>query len=105
MSNGLPPDLERLGDQLAGAAARTATAARLRREARRRLALTAALGALAFAALTPAALGPAHRGPFARLAALPAEDAPSRCDQPRGAHFALPECEAAMVLDRPYAFR
>lgn len=104
MSNGLPPDLERLGDELTSAAARTAAADRLRREGRRRLAVTAAIGALAFATLTPAALGPAHRD--VRLAVLPAEGfAPPGCDHPRGARFALPACEAAMVLRRPYAWR
>jgi hypothetical protein len=109
MSNGLPPDLERLGDELTGAAARTAAAARLRREGRRRLAITATLGALVFATLTPAALGPAHR--TVRLAgALPAAGfAAPGCDQPHGARFMLPACEAAIELPmqrhRPYAWR
>jgi hypothetical protein len=109
MSNDLPPDLQRLGDELTGAAARTAAAARLRREGRRRLAITATLGALVFATLTPAALGPAHRN--VRLAgALPAAGfAPPGCDHPRGARFMLPACEAAIELPiqrhRPYAWR
>ena len=108
MHGDLPPDLQRLGDQLTGAAARTAAAERLRREGRRRLAITATLGALVFATLTPAALGPAHRE--VRVAALPAEGfAPPGCDQPRGARFMLPACEAVPVLTmqrhRPYAWR
>jgi hypothetical protein len=102
MSNELPPDLRRLGDELTSAAARTAAAARLRREGRRRLAVTAAIGALAFATLTPAALGPAHHD--VRLPALPAEGfGPPGCDHPRGAHFTLPACESAVVFHRPYA--
>jgi hypothetical protein len=103
MSN-LPPDLQRLGDELAGAAARAATADRLRREGRRRLALTAVVGALVFATLTPGALGPANRE--VRLAALPqAGLAPPGCDQPRGARFTLPACADGKVLRRPYAWR
>jgi hypothetical protein len=100
MRSDLPRDLQRLGDQLTGAAARAATAARMRRKARRRLALTAAAGALVFATLTPAALEPAHRD--VRLASLPADGfASPRCDQPRGARFTLPACGAATELDRP----
>jgi hypothetical protein len=103
MSN-LPPDLQRLGDELTGAAARAAAADRLRREGRRRLALTATIGALVFATLTPGALGPAHRD--VHLSALPAaEVAPPGCDQPRGARFSLPACPAGRVLHRPYAWR
>jgi hypothetical protein len=102
MPNELPPDLRRLGDELAGAAARTAAAARLRRDARRRLAATAAIGALAFAALTPAALGPAHRD--VRFPVLSAEAlGPPGCDHPRGAHFTLPACDSELVFHRPYA--
>ena len=104
MRSDLPPDLQQLGDQLAGAAARAAAAHRQRREGRRRLAIAVAVGALAFATLTPAALGPAHRS--MDLAALPADGfAPPGCDHPRGARFTLPACEAAMVLHRPYAWR
>lgn len=100
MHSDLPDDLQRLGDQLTGAAARAAAAERLRRRARRRLALTATTGALVFATLTPGALGPADRD--VRLAAVPADGfASPRCDQPRGARFALPACDAATGLDRP----
>jgi hypothetical protein len=99
MSN-LPPDLQRLGDELTGAAGRAAAADRVRREGRRRLALTASIGALVFATLTPGALGPAHRDLHAT--ALPAaEVAPRGCDQPRGARFTLPACPAGRVLHRP----
>ena len=65
----LPPDLDRLGDQLARAAAGTLAARRARTERRRRIALAGAVGALAFAALTPANMGqacmssPGHSSP------------------------------------------
>jgi hypothetical protein len=102
MSNELPPDLRRLGDELTSAAARTAAAARLRRQGRRRLAIAAALGALAFATLTPAALGPASHD--VRLPVLPAQTfGPRGCEHPRGARFTLPACESAMVFYRAYA--
>jgi hypothetical protein len=107
MSNLLPPDLQRLGDELTSAAARTAAADRLRREGRRRLALTVAIGALAFTTLTPGALGPAHHD--VRLAALPQETfVPLGCDHARGARFTLPVCATtaqARVSHRPYAWR
>jgi hypothetical protein len=97
---GLPPDLARLGDHLVDAARR---ATRERRAQRRRFALAALTGALAFAALTPAALGPAHRE--LRLAAVPAEAVPAGCDQPRGVRFTLVSCGGPMVLNRPYAIQ
>jgi hypothetical protein len=94
----LPPDLARLGDQLAGAA-RRATA---RRERRRRMALGVTVGALVFAALTPAALGPAQREiGFAEAGARFASPA---CDQPRGARFTMVACEGPMILNRPAAW-
>jgi hypothetical protein len=94
----LPPDLGRLGDDLARAARRTAA----RRERRRRVTLAAAAGALTFAALTPAALSPALReGSFVN-AAVQLERA---CDHPRGARFSMVACEGPMILHRPYAIQ
>ena len=93
----LPPDLARLGDELAVAARRTTA----RRERRRRVALAAVIGAAAFAALTPAALDPAQRElTFAEVSGLPA----LRCDQPRGARFTLVACNGPMILNRPAAW-
>jgi hypothetical protein len=94
---GLPPDLARLGDDLVAAARRTTGARRARR---RRFALTALCGALAFAALTPAALDPAYRD---LAVAWTDSDARLACDQPRGARFTMVACERPMVLNRPYA--
>jgi hypothetical protein len=93
----LPPDLARLGDELA-LATRRATA---RRERRRRVAVAAVVGAAAFAAMTPAALGPAHRLPTLAKAS---SSLPVRCDQPRGARFTLVACSAPMILNRPAAW-
>jgi hypothetical protein len=94
---GLPPDLVRLGDDLVAAARR---ATRARRAQRRRFAVAALTGALAFAALTPAALDPAHRN-----LRLLARDSYQRtgCDLARGARLTLVDCKGAMVLNRPYA--
>jgi hypothetical protein len=105
--DGLPPDLQRLGDELTEAAARTTAAGRLRRETRRRLALTIAVGALVFAALTPAALGPAYHdldsATFASLRV--ATYAPQGCDQARGARFTLVTCPDLTQIHRPYDWR
>ena len=95
----LPPDLARLGDDLARAARRASE----RRERRRRVALAASVGALAFAALTPAALGPAQRELTFAEAAAPF--AAPGCDHPRGARFTMAACEGPMVLHRPYAIQ
>jgi hypothetical protein len=90
----LPPDLARLGEELAVAARRTAA----RRNRRRRATTAIAIGTLAFAALTPAALGPAQRElTFAGFA-------PPGCDHPRGARFSMPACDAPRILDRPAAW-
>jgi hypothetical protein len=93
----LPPDLARLGNELA-VAARRATA---RRERRRRVAVAAVVGATAFAPLTPAGLGPAQRElTYAEASGLPT----LRCDQPRGARFTLVACKGPMILNRPAAW-
>jgi hypothetical protein len=96
--NLLPPDLDRLGEQLAGAAGRTLAA----RRRRRRVARAAVIGALAFAVLTPGRLGTGMQD-GSRLAGVSFE--PLGCGHPRGTTFALPACDRPMVLDRPYAFR
>jgi hypothetical protein len=92
----LPPDLARLGDDLARAAGRKAA----RRERRRRMAAAAAVGAAVFVCLTPAALDPAQR---ALTLASTARYAEPGCDHPRGARFTMVACEEPMVLHRPYA--
>jgi hypothetical protein len=92
----LPPDLARLGDQLAVAARRSAA----RRERRRRIAVAAIVGAAAFATLTPAALDPAQRGP----GSVDAAATPMACDHPRGAQFTMVACDEPMILHRPAAW-
>jgi len=101
----LPPDLDRLGDQLARAAGDTLAARRLRREQRLRVALAAVIGAVAFAAFTPADLGQGVR----RLGdvQLVAATIPAGCEHARGDGYVLPRCAAAQaaVPHRPYAWR
>jgi hypothetical protein len=103
----LPPDLDRLGDQLASAAGRTLERRRRRSERRRRMATAGVIGAVAFAVLTPAQLGPAVRTlSGASLAA--AVDPRPWCERPRGANnFRLHRCTpaSAAVPHRPYAWR
>jgi len=99
----LPPDLDRLGDQLAAAAARTRDRRHRNAEQRRRFAVAGVVGALAFVALTPAPLGPALREfTLANVSVVP-----PGCETPRGSGFMLPRCEAAdaAVPHRPYAWR
>jgi hypothetical protein len=91
----LPPDLARLGDELAAAARRRT----VRRERRRRATVAIAVGALAFAALTPAALEPAQR----ELAIAGGVERPG-CDRPRGTGFVMVACEGSRVLNRPHAW-
>jgi hypothetical protein len=87
----LPPDLARLGDELAAAARRT----KARRERTRRFAIATATGALAFAALTPAALDPAQRAvSFADTAAR--YERPG-CEYPR---FTMAACKGSRTLNR-----
>ena len=100
----LPPDLDRLGDQLAAAAGRAREQRHRRAEQRRRLATAGVVGALAFVALTPAPLSPALRE-FTFANVLPV--VPPGCETPRGSGFMLPRCEPAdaAVPHRPYAWR
>jgi hypothetical protein len=93
----LPPDLARLGDELARAASRNAA----RRERRRRIAAAAVAGAAAFVVFTPAALDPAQRP----LRFADATVRSAGCDHPRGAKFTMVACEGPMVLHRPYAIQ
>ena len=87
----LPPDLARLGDDLVEAARRTGRARQAQR--RRRFALAAISGAIAFAALTPAALEPSHVD--LTIAAVDGFARPA-CDG---------RCVEPMVLHRPYAIQ
>jgi hypothetical protein len=102
----LPPDLDRLGDQLAHAASDTLGARRLRRERRRRITVAVVGGALAFAALTPANLGQAMRD-LTGAELVAAAVVPRECEHPRGNGFLLPRCASAQaaVPHRPYAWR
>jgi hypothetical protein len=99
----LPGDLDRLGEQLASAAARTRDRRRRQSELRRRLAVGGVLGAIAFAALTPAPLGSASR----EFTLADATFTPPGCERPRGSGYMLPRCEPAERAQphRPYAWR
>jgi hypothetical protein len=101
----LPPDLDRLGDQLARAAAGTLAARRARTERRLRIALAGVIGALAFAALTPANVGQGIR--VITGTQLASATGPSGCEHARGSGYMLPRCAAAAaaVPHRPYAWR
>jgi hypothetical protein len=100
MRESLPPDLSRLGDQLAAATERAG--ARARRKARlARLGVTGAAAALALAVFAPGAL---HPGDAARTFAFTTAGAstyrPMACDQPRGATFvAARPCAAPGTTD------
>jgi len=87
MHKPLPPELARLGDQLAAATARSARAERRRRTVRRRAAATAGAALIALAAVAPEQL---QRGeaPVRLAAAAAIGYEPSGCDRPRGATFA-----------------
>ena len=99
MHDPLPPDLARLGDQLATATARAR--ARARRNARMaRLGVTGAVAAIAIAVFAPGAL---HPGDSARQLAIASASViyrPAACDQPRGATFAAARpCAAPGTTD------
>jgi hypothetical protein len=99
----LPPDLERLGEQLAAAAESTRDRRRQRAEQRRRLAIAGVVGAIALAVLTPGQLGPAIR----EFTLANATVIPPGCETPRGSGFMLARCEPARAArpHRPYAWR
>jgi hypothetical protein len=92
----LPPDLARLGDELAAAAARSLRARRRRVVLAARWGVTAAGALLVAAVLAAGALAPGRpAGPAATLPAFAALESAGlhvNCDQPRGANTALPAC-------------
>jgi hypothetical protein len=103
----LPPDLDRVGDQLVAAAARDVAARRRRRRLIARTASTAVAALIALAALIPAGLNPAVRSGagllLARAPAVEPPGLPAACDQPRGGRLSLPACAAGepIRLGRP----
>ena len=99
MHDPLPPDLARLGDQLATATARAG--ARARRRARMlRLAATGAVTALAVGVFVPGSLHPSDGARTLAIAAASASFKPTACDQPRGATFAAARpCAAPGTTD------
>jgi hypothetical protein len=107
MAPPLPPDLERVGDDLVAAAARALAARGRRRRLLARTASTAIVAVIAAAALVPARLGPAaHNGSdvlLARAASIQPPGLPAACDQPRGGRLSLPACAAGepIRLGRP----
>ena len=115
----LPPDLARIGDELAAATVRALDRRRRRQELLRRAAVTAAAAALALAALAPSALGPAVRAPDDLEQLMTSSSAaqasvPVACDHPRGTRFGMPACGTAAPGDggppataphRPYPWR
>jgi len=98
MHDPLPPDLARLGDQLAAATARAG--ARRRRNARlARLGVTGAAAALALGVFAPGALHPSDSARTLAIAAATTYH-PIACDQPRGATFAAARpCAAPGTTD------
>jgi len=87
MRDPLPPDLDRLGAQLA--AATTRAGARVRRRKRMaRLGITGAAAALAIGMLAPGALHPSDSARTLAIAAASVSFKPTACDQPRGGTFA-----------------
>ena len=87
MHEQLPPDLARLGDQIAAATTR-ARARDHRKVLLARLAATGAAAALAFGVFAPGALHPSDSARTLSIAAASASFKPTACDQPRGATFA-----------------
>jgi hypothetical protein len=100
----LPPDLERVGDDLVAAASRDVATRRHRRGLAARTVGTLVAAVLSGALLLPAALGPSMRNPLlARTDALEAVPAqPTACDLP-GGRVTLPACTPGdpMRIGRP----
>jgi hypothetical protein len=98
----LPPDLDRVGDELVGAAARALAARRRRRRLIGRLVATAVAGVLSAAWLVPATLGPAVRSENRLLARVTPSAAssgfdavpglPAVCDLPPAGRLTLRSC-------------
>ena len=100
----LPPDLDRLGQQLAGAAGSTLAARRRRAERRRRITLAALAAMFVFAVLTPSPLDTGVRDlGHANIVGAGVEQI--GCADARGRSFILPDCAGPMILNRPYAWR
>ena len=88
MHEPLPPDLDRLGDQIAAATARARARVHRRKVLLARLAATGAAAALALGVFAPGALHPSDSARTLAIAAASASFKPTACDQPRGATFA-----------------
>ena len=87
MHDPLPPDLARLGDQLAVATTR-AGARQRRRKRMARLGVTGAAAALAIGVFAPGPLHPSDGARTLAMAAASVSFKPTACDQPRGGTFA-----------------
>ena len=99
MHEPLPPDLARLGDQLATATVR-ARARRRRRTRLARVGMTCAVAALAIGVSVPGALQPSDGVDTLALAAASVSYRPMACDRPRGATFAaVRPCAAPGTTD------
>ena len=101
----LPPDLDRLGDQLARAATSTLAA---RRRAPSGACASRSWGSsarIAFAALNPADMG--HGVRVISGVQLASATIPRGCEHARGSGYMLPRCAAApaAVSHRPYVWR
>jgi hypothetical protein len=100
MHDPLPPDLARLGDQLATATARARARESRRKTLLARLGVTGAAAALALGAFAPGMLHPSDGARTLALAAASASFKPTACDQPRGATFAAARpCAAPGTTD------
>src|SRR5215218_9460531 len=94
MHDPLPPDLARLGDQLAVATTRAGARVR-RRKLMVRVGVTGAAAALA-----PGALHPSDGARTLAIAAASVSFKPTACDQPRGGTFAAARpCAAPGTTD------
>jgi hypothetical protein len=105
MHERLPPDLERVGDQLVAAAARSLADRERRRARLGRLGAIGVAAILTPAVVLPAAVGPAERPPDAlpQLAAQ-APIVPAACDPPRHGAVGIRLCSAGepTVVGRPH---
>jgi hypothetical protein len=100
MHDHLPPDLARLGDQLAAATARAGARQQRRKKLLARLGATGAAAALALGVFAPGILHPSDGARTLALAAASASFKPTACDQPRGATFAAARpCAAPGTTD------
>jgi hypothetical protein len=100
MHEQLPPDLARLGDQIATATARARARDHRRKVVLARLAATGAAAALALGAFAPGALHPSDSARSLAIAAASVSFKPTACDQPRGATFAAARpCAAPGTTD------